>query len=441
MFPTKPREGCLAWTIVFATFMIHVLQSGFSDSFGLILPAIKDTFHASNTEACLANSLVVFLSLGTSPLSAWLSGRLGHRLTMVAGVLLATTGLLSAGLYIDLCPGHAQLPPSNQTSHSLAISHSQRPQQHPNILVLYLTVGTLTGLGFGLTYLPSVTIMKLYFDRNLGLALGIAASGTGFGQFLMAPIVNIMLEQYSLSGTLYFFAVIFFASIFFCFLYKSPTTEKEKLTEDEEPKKDCLGAFTSIIRTPSQLFFVLHALLLNLCIYAVFTFFAERAISFGIDETNTSYLLSMMGAANFFSRIVSGIIVDRFRHRAFLILFIVHLINGLNILASQFLQSFTAQAVSALIFGAGFGAKVTFMVVLVSIIEEDITYLLSAIYLCVGAASLLGPTFVGYLVDVSGDYLVGFLVVSGLFLLGASCLPLVQWLHSRKIRTLELSPC
>ena len=149
----------------------------------------------------------------------------------------------------------------------------------------------------------------------------------------------------------------------------------------------------------------------------------------------------MMGAANFFSRIVSGLVVDRFRDHAFHILFLVHLINGLNILASQFLRSFTAQALSALIFGAGFGAKVTFMVVLVSIIEEDITYLLSAIYLCVGAASLLGPTFVGYLVDVSGDYLVGFVVVSGLFLLGASCLPLVQWLHFRKIRTLELSPC
>ena len=435
MFPTEPAEGCLAWTIVFATFMIHVLQSGFSDSFGLILPAIKETFQSSNTEACLANSLVVFVSLGSSPVSAWLSGRLGHRLTMVAGVLLATVGLLSAGLYIDLTsPGL-----TNQTSSGILLSQGRA--QHPNILVLYLTVGILTGLGFGLTYLPSITIMKLYFTRNLGLALGIAASGTGFGQFLMAPIVNIMLEQYSLSGTLYFFAVIFFLSIFFCFLYRSPPIEKEKLTEDEEPKKDCLGSFTSIIRTPSKLFFVLHALLLNLCIYAVFTFFAERAISFGIDETNASYLLSMMGAANFFSRIISGVIVDRFRHQAFLILFLVHLLNGLNILASQFLQSFTAQALSAIIFGAGFGAKVTFMVVLVSIIEDDITYLLSAIYLCVGAASLLGPTFVGYLVDVSGDYLVGFLVVSGLFLLGASCLPLVLWLHARKIRTLELSPC
>lgn len=65
---------------------------------------------------------------------------------------------------------------------------------------------------------------------------------------------------------------------------------------------------------------------------------------------------------------------------------------------------------------------------------------LSAIYFCVGASSLLGPTFVGYLVDVSGDYLVGFVLVSVLFLLGASCLPLVQWLQSRTMRGVEVAP-
>ena len=43
---------------------------------------------------------------------------------------------------------------------------------------------------------------------------------------------------------------------------------------------------------------------------------------------------------------------------------------------SQFFKSFTAQAFTAVIFGAAFGAKVTFMVVLVSMIEEDITILL-----------------------------------------------------------------
>ena len=376
-FPSKQREGCLAWSIVVATFMIHVLQSGFSDSFGLILPAIKETFQASNSEASLANSLVVFLSLGSSPLAAWLTSRLGHRVTMMAGVLLATAGLLSAGLYVDLTASGEQGLNRNTTSGY----HNVNGDRHPNILVLYLTVGLLTGLGFGLTYLPSMTIMKMHFDRNLGIACGLAASGTGFGQFLMAPIVSVMLENYSLSGTLYFFAVIFFTSIFFCLIYKSPNIQKQTFCEDEK-SVTCLECFTSIMRTPSKIIFVSHALLLNLCIYAVFTFFAERAISFGIDETKTSYLLSLMGFANFGSRIISGFIVDKFRRSAFLILFTIHVINGLTILISQFVKSFTAQALTAVIFGAGFGAKVTFMVVLVSFIEDDITYLLRKVTQC-----------------------------------------------------------
>ena len=57
-----------------------------------------------------------------------------------------------------------------------------------------------------------------------------------------------------------------------------------------------------------------------------------------------------------------------------------------------------------------------------------------------GAASLLGPSLVGFLVDISGHYLLGFIVVSGLSLAGACCLPLVQWLHSRRVRCLEVAP-
>ena len=48
----------------------------------------------------------------------------------------------------------------------------------------------------------------------------------------------------------------------------------------------------------------------------------------------------------------------------------------MKVFSSQFFKSFTAQALAAVIFGAGFGAKVTFMVVLVSMLEEDITILL-----------------------------------------------------------------
>ena len=66
-------------------------------------------------------------------------------------------------------------------------------------------------------------------------------------------------------------------------------------------------------------------------------------------------------------------------------------------------------------------------------------YLLSADFFCVGAAALIGPTLVGYLVDITGNFTAGFSVVSGLFFIGAFSLLLVHFLLFRKSKTLELS--
>ena len=58
-------EGCLAWSLVFSTFMLNVLRTCFTGNLGLILPSIKETFLLNNTAASLANSLLAFLALGS----------------------------------------------------------------------------------------------------------------------------------------------------------------------------------------------------------------------------------------------------------------------------------------------------------------------------------------------------------------------------------------
>ena len=58
----------------------------------------------------------------------------------VPGVVLATFGLLIAGLSIEY------LDP-------------------PSLIVFYITVGVMTGLGFGFMYLAAMDIIELYFDK------------------------------------------------------------------------------------------------------------------------------------------------------------------------------------------------------------------------------------------------------------------------------------
>ena len=145
----------MAWTIVAASFMVSFLQDGFRDSFGLLLPTVSQHFGVGRAEAALTNSIMTFLTLGSGPLAAFMVKRLGHRIVTLIGVSLATLGLFIAAFYIDT-------------------------SEAPNIFILYLSIGVMTGLGFGFMYLPAMDIVEVYFSRNLGLATGIAAAGSPY---------------------------------------------------------------------------------------------------------------------------------------------------------------------------------------------------------------------------------------------------------------------
>ena len=60
-----------------------------------------------------------------------------------------------------------------------------------SIAVLYLTVGVLTGLGFGLIYLPAIVSVSIYFEKKRAFATGIAVCGSGLGTFIFAPLTKV----------------------------------------------------------------------------------------------------------------------------------------------------------------------------------------------------------------------------------------------------------
>ena len=60
----------------------------------------------------------------------------------------------------------------------------------------------LSGLGFGLIYLPAITGVAAYFDKKRAMAIGIASSGAGFGTLIFAPVRNLLNENFGWSWTL-----------------------------------------------------------------------------------------------------------------------------------------------------------------------------------------------------------------------------------------------
>ena len=108
----------------------------------------------------------------------------------MVGVLLATTGLLLSALYIQLSTA-------------------------PYIVVLYITIGLITGLGFGLMYLPAMDIVDHFFSRRLGLAMALASCGTGIGIFVLTPLLSLATDHLGLAETLFCVSATVASAAFF----------------------------------------------------------------------------------------------------------------------------------------------------------------------------------------------------------------------------------
>ena len=48
----------------------------------------------------------------------------------------------------------------------------------------------ISGLGFGLIYLPAIVSVSMYFEKKRAFATGIAVCGSGLGTFIMAPVTK-----------------------------------------------------------------------------------------------------------------------------------------------------------------------------------------------------------------------------------------------------------
>ena len=288
-------------------------------SIGVLLPTITKEFNVGKTRSSLVHTLIGTITLGACPLAAEAfkvaersCKRFGHLIVSVAGTILAMAGFTAAGLYVSLA-------------------------NEPAIEVLYGLIGLLSGFGFSLMYLPAMVIIERYFKDNLGLASGIASSGSGLGQFIIAPLLQFIQENLSLADTLYCIAGIIAIALPFILVYRTPenpdsegaaSEEMAAITagEEKKPGGEGLGddetvnkvdfcglwrSYLEILKYWPAVLFLLAYFLIDLGIASVPIFTADRAEVFGLDGSTASYLLSIMGVVNCISRVVWGQVMDR----------------------------------------------------------------------------------------------------------------------------------
>ena len=131
------------------------------------------------------------------PLTSALVNRLGCRLTAVIGGLSCVSGLLIS---------------------SLASS----------VYIMYITYSVLFGFGGSCLFVSSYVIISQYFEKNRFIATGILASGTGLGVFIVAPILQALLDSFDWRKTYRITAGIISVVCVLCLTFVPTATNSKK---------------------------------------------------------------------------------------------------------------------------------------------------------------------------------------------------------------------
>ncbi|CAN0557596.1 unnamed protein product, partial [Ectocarpus sp. 8 AP-2014] len=131
----ESSEGGAAWLVVAASFLCICVLDGTMYSFGVFLEPLMDDLNQSRGTISIAGSLQVALSAFVAPLAGHFVRKTGARKVCLVGAVTASFGLLLASF-------------------------------GSNLVAIFGGLSLLTGIGFGLMYIPAVVIVAETFNKR-----------------------------------------------------------------------------------------------------------------------------------------------------------------------------------------------------------------------------------------------------------------------------------
>uniref|UniRef100_A0A4X2KW23 Monocarboxylate transporter 7 n=2 Tax=Vombatus ursinus TaxID=29139 RepID=A0A4X2KW23_VOMUR len=452
-------DGGWGWVVACAFFVVEALTYGVIKSFGVFFNDIRDSFKETNSRISWIISICVFVLTFTAPLSTILTSRFGHRPVVIVGGLLVSSGMIVA-------------------SFSQTVVH------------MYITIGIISGLGFCLSFLPTVTILSLYFEKRRSLVTAVASTGECFAVFTSAPAITALKEKIGWRYSLFFVGVlqlniIICGSLLRPIIIRSPGTPKvpsaenrkevQYMLENEkthtsidsidsgvelttspknvpshanaepEPKTDIeilvkssdtkpgekasLLDF-SILKEKSFICYTLFGVFATLGFFAPPLYIIPLSISLGVDKDRSAFTLSAMAVAEIFGRISAGFVLDRKPIRKIYIELICVILLTVSLCAFPFASEFWGLITCSAFFGFMLGTVAGTHLPLLA--EDDVVGIekmssAAGVYVFAQSISgLAGPPLSGILVDSTHNYASAFYSCAAGMLVAAIFLALVR---------------
>ncbi|XP_075034058.1 monocarboxylate transporter 7 [Mixophyes fleayi] len=455
---TKVPDGGWGWAVAVAFFFVEVFTYGVIKSFGVFFKDLMVYFDESNSRISWILSICVFVLTFTAPLSTVLSNRFGHRPVVMVGGFLISLGMIMASFA-------------------------------RNVVEMYVTIGVVSGLGFCLSFLPTVTILSQYFDKRRSLVTAIASTGECFAVFAFAPAITALNDQvgwrYCLLtvGALQLNIVVCGAllrpivikpqeeakepskpeNLETTYMLENEQTltsldsidsgvevstspknvpvnvkldkrtevvidKKEKVELDKRKIPPLLDF--SVLRNSSFICYALFGLFATLGFFAPSLYIIPLSLSLGIEKDKSAYMLSAMAIAEVFGRIGAGWILNKKPIRKIYIELVFVSLLCLALIAFPFAHNFWGLMVCSVFFGCMLGTVTGTHIPLLA--EDDIVGIEKmssgvGVYVFIQSiAGLAGPPLGGVLVDWTQNYGSAFYSCAVGMALGALCLALVR---------------
>src|SRR5262245_27048819 len=325
-----------AWVVLFAACMLNIASRADHGSFGVFVEPLVELFGWSRGDISAAYSIAFIVGLPAVVIMGWLGDRYGARWLMIVAALLITAGTYLLGTITELW----------------------------QFYVYYgFFVGSMGHAAF--TVLLPVIITR-WFDRYMGLAVGIYWAAMGIGPMVFAPLFRWLIETH---GWAYAFTsiatVVGVILLAFSLLVRSNPREMglapygaEK--SPEEPRAHsgagvASGSLREVLRQRTVwLLIVIHHL--GCAGHSVIlAHVVSMAIVQGVSGMEAAAALSLVSGASAVSRFACALIAARFGGRVLLTFALIG--QGAPIVILFFAHEAWAFYAFAVLFGLCYGCE------------------------------------------------------------------------------------
>ncbi|KAI8817473.1 major facilitator superfamily domain-containing protein [Fimicolochytrium jonesii] len=273
---TPPNGGLPAWGVVLGAFLFNFINFGMASMWGVYQAhySKQQTFGPTTTQLQL--SFVGGLGGGVTfvfgPIVGWVQRRWGFKAPLWIGTVVFAGSLELASL-------------------STKLWH------------LYLTQSFLFGLGASLIFLGSVGAPPQWFHSRRALATGLAASGSGIGTLVLAPLAQHLIDTLEVFWCLRIMGLIaLVGGVVGSLLCRLPDgmVVEEKSVDWSHVKKN------------TGFRWMLAFAVTNLLGYIIpFYFIPSYALSLGLSPSTGAFLVALLSGTNAFGRILAGQLADK----------------------------------------------------------------------------------------------------------------------------------